>query len=94
MSEKTRWQQWKENLGDTRPWDLLNSKTPKVSESIYKYRYESHCLNCPSLIKATKQCKKCGCFMSEKAKLAEASCPIGRWGAITNVEDVIKDGTD
>jgi len=27
MTEKSRWQQYKDKLGDTRPWDLLNPNT-------------------------------------------------------------------
>jgi hypothetical protein len=42
------------------------------------------CSNCEYLIKATNQCKKCGCFMKMgdnfvKIKVATASCPIGKW---------------
>ena len=90
MSEKTPWQLWKEKTeGDkVRPWDLINPKIVHVDEEIKNYRYDM-CLNCPSLIQATKTCKKCGCFMSEKTKLPHASCPIGKWGAITNTEDVV-----
>ena len=25
------------------------------------------------------RCKKCGCFMSAKAKLGTAKCPVGKW---------------
>lgn len=39
----------------------------------------SLCLECPELISITKQCKKCGCFMSVKTKLTNAVCPIGKW---------------
>lgn len=90
MSQKSPWQLWKEkNPGDSvRPWDLLNPNIGRVDEDTYKYRMD-HCLKCPHLIKATKTCKKCGCFMTEKNKLPHASCPIGKWGAIQNTEDVI-----
>jgi hypothetical protein len=33
----------------------------------------------PFLIKATNQCKKCGCIMHLKTKLAGAECPVGNW---------------
>jgi hypothetical protein len=72
------WQQWKKNLGDTRPWDLINPNVDKVSEEIAASRYEI-CKACPHLIKMTKQCSKCGCFMAAKVKLKEAACPIGKW---------------
>jgi len=80
MSDKelTPWQKYKKNLGDTRPWDLLDPKSKKVSEEKANIRY-SICLGCPELIKATMQCKKCGCFMKAKTKLEEAHCPIGKW---------------
>jgi hypothetical protein len=80
MSEEklTPWQQYKKNLGDTRPWDLINPKTewalPIVAENRMKI-----CNSCPELISLSKQCKKCGCFMPSKTKLAEASCPLGKW---------------
>lgn len=61
-----------------KPWDLLNAKKPKLSEEFQKERMDI-CLSCPELTKLTHQCKKCGCFMQLKTKLAEARCPIGKW---------------
>lgn len=91
MAEKSKWELFKEkNSNDkVRPWDLINPKIGRVDEETQKYRYEEHCLKCPHLIQATKTCKKCGCFMTEKTKLPHASCPIGKWGAVTNTEDVV-----
>jgi hypothetical protein len=40
----------------------------------------SVCNACPDFVKATSQCKKCGCFMSAKTKLKAASCPVMKWG--------------
>lgn len=77
-NNKSAWQKYKENLGQTRPWDFLNPETGYVAESIAKERYEI-CLSCPQLTSATKQCKKCGCFMLLKTKLENAECPLGRW---------------
>ncbi len=37
------------------------------------------CKECPQLIKATKTCKECGCFMVAKTKLEKATCPLGKW---------------
>lgn len=90
MSEKSPWQLWKEkSAGDTvRPWDLINPNIENVDDETRKYRYDL-CKSCPSLIQSTKTCKKCGCFMKEKTKLPHASCPLGKWGAIENTEDVI-----
>ena len=39
----------------------------------------AECLTCEHYIKATSQCKKCGCFMELKSRLATASCPVGKW---------------
>jgi hypothetical protein len=61
-----------------RPWDFLNPNTEYVDQDLANGRYEI-CKGCPELIKATKQCKQCGCFMAIKTKLAHASCPIGKW---------------
>ena len=63
---------------EVKPWDFLNPKTEYAEEALAKDRM-SICLLCPQLIKATKQCKKCGCFMHLKTKLAEATCPLGKW---------------
>ena len=78
-SGKSKWQQYKENLGETRPWDLLNPNTQYVSEEEAKRRFEI-CKSCPELIKLTSQCKKCGCFMAVKTKLQLAECPLLKWG--------------
>lgn len=71
------WQQYKKNLGDTRPWDLLNSDN-YIEEEKAAERY-SICLGCPELIQLSKQCKQCGCFMAAKTKLEKATCPLGKW---------------
>jgi hypothetical protein len=80
MSEEklSPWQQWKKNLGETRPWDVVNPNAERVSEEVAAARF-SMCVACPELIKATNQCKKCGCFMHLKTKLEKATCPIGKW---------------
>jgi hypothetical protein len=74
----TPWEKYKQNLGESRPWDMLNPKIEFVDESISSSRY-SLCKECPELIKLTHQCKKCGCFMSAKTKLPNATCPLGKW---------------
>ena len=78
MSELSPWQQWKKNLGETRPWDLINPNTQYASDVVATKRFDI-CKACPELIKATHQCKKCGCFMIAKTKLLAATCPIGKW---------------
>ena len=76
--ELTPWQKYKQSLGETRPWDLLKSDTKYVDDEIQQFRFNV-CLQCPELISLTKQCKKCGCFMSAKTKLEKAVCPLGKW---------------
>lgn len=80
MTEKTRWQLWKEAQAQVKPWDLFNPNNHTTDE-IQKERYDI-CLSCPELIQATKTCKLCGCFMNHKTKLKAASCPINKWGAV------------
>lgn len=74
----SRWQQYKKNLGETRPWDLVDPGSERASEEETSTRYNM-CLSCPELIQLTKTCKKCGCFMASKTKLKLAVCPIGKW---------------
>jgi hypothetical protein len=77
--EKSPWEQWKENLGKTRPWDFVNINSVSL---VSKERAEERlaiCKACPKLIQLTGTCKKCGCFMAAKVKLAKASCPINKW---------------
>ena len=78
MENLTPWEKYKQNLGETRPWDILNPNTGWVNEEVASQRY-SLCASCPELIQLTKQCKKCGCFMTYKTKLENATCPIGKW---------------
>lgn len=81
----SKWQEYKKNLGTTRPWDLLDKNVPRTTDEVAFKRYEI-CKACPELIKLTKQCKKCGCLMNLKVKLAPAECPIGKWAATTKME--------
>lgn len=61
-----------------KPWDILDSDKSKVDKETHKERYLS-CLSCSEFINETKICRQCGCFMKIKTKLAEASCPLGKW---------------
>jgi hypothetical protein len=74
---KSRWQEYKEKNGVT-PLDMLNPNTRRASEDLATQRFDI-CLSCPELIQITKQCKKCGCFMTAKTKLESAKCPVGKW---------------
>lgn len=78
MEELSAWQKYKQNLGETRVWDLIKSNTEYVSDEESNFRFEI-CKACPELVKLTKQCKKCGCFMNAKTKLDKATCPLGKW---------------
>ena len=69
-----------EGIKPVRPWDLWKQKE-RVSEELHDYRM-SVCVNCEHFIKLTKQCVKCGCFMSQKTKLHMAACPVGKWPAV------------
>ena len=74
----SKWQQYKDKLGETRPWDTLNPNTEYVEEAEATRRYDI-CKACPELIDLTKQCKQCGCVMPLKTKLAKATCPLSKW---------------
>ena len=81
------WQKFKamkDAQGTTRPGDLLQADN-KTTDEIAEQRFDV-CKACPELIRITKQCKKCGCFMNLKVKLAAAACPIGKWEATTIME--------
>jgi hypothetical protein len=80
MNEKSEWLKYQEKnkSRQVKPWDMLNPRTEFVEEEISEYRYNI-CKSCPELIKLTKTCKKCGCFMSAKTKLKYAACPINKW---------------
>ena len=74
----SRWQQYKEKLGETRPWDILNPNTEYAEEAEATRRYDI-CKSCPEFIDLTKQCKQCRCVMPLKTKLAKAECPLKKW---------------
>ncbi|MFM6983877.1 MAG: DUF6171 family protein [Chitinophagaceae bacterium] len=60
------------------PLDALNPSTEWADSEMSDSRM-SICKSCPDLIKLTKQCRKCGCFMHIKTKIEKASCPVGKW---------------
>jgi hypothetical protein len=72
------WQQYKKNLGESRPWHMLDPTTEMADQDVAKSRMDI-CKGCPELIQITNQCKKCGCFMSAKTKLKNATCPLNKW---------------
>lgn len=71
------WEKYKKNLGDTRPWHILDKENYTTQEEAD--RRLSICQKCPEFFHPIKQCKKCGCLMKMKTKLKEATCPINKW---------------
>ena len=51
-----------------------------VNKATFEERFKT-CRNCEHLFKPTNSCKKCGCFIHLKARLANQSCPINKWVA-------------
>lgn len=37
------------------------------------------CAACSFLFRPTGQCRKCGCFVKLKVKVASQNCPINKW---------------
>jgi len=64
------------NDGPVFPWHLITQE--HCDDDTASQRYNM-CLDCPHLIKFSKQCSKCGCFMKAKVHILRASCPIGKW---------------
>lgn len=69
---------YKKNLGETRPWDLINPNTSFLEAEDADKRF-SICQMCPEFVSLTTQCKKCGCVMKLKTKLEKATCPLQKW---------------
>ena len=62
-----------------RPWDLYNKNMNRAPSNIVRERLDV-CKSCPFFRSGIQQCKKCGCIMPQKAKLADAFCPEHKWG--------------
>lgn len=75
---KSKWEQYKEKVGSTRPWDMLNPNIEHVDKNVQAYRYNI-CKACPEFVSLTTQCRQCGCVMAMKTKLPGATCPLGKW---------------
>jgi hypothetical protein len=58
------------------PFSLLNPSAYNKDEEIADLRLAA-CHKCPSLKMGI--CSECGCIMKLKVKIAEASCPLGKW---------------
>jgi len=81
---ETPWEQWKrknaerQESGKVSPLDFANPDTEYASENLADARMQA-CLDCPKLLRATHQCRECGCFMKIKTKLLHATCPLDKW---------------
>lgn len=62
---------------EVRPWDLILGE--KIGREVAQFRLQN-CMDCDRFNTLTKRCSECGCFMTAKIWLAEASCPLGKWG--------------
>ena len=61
-----------------RPWDLYNKNMNRAPSHVVRERLDI-CQSCPFFRKSIQQCKQCGCIMPQKAKLADAFCPVHKW---------------
>lgn len=58
--------------------DAAQGKAVTVSEEELQRRY-SICEKCDLFDADKKRCRKCGCWMDMKSKLASMECEIGKW---------------
>lgn len=63
-------------------FDVFKKDTEYVSDEVQEYRY-AVCESCEYFRRTTKQCKKCGCFMTIKTGMANAECPAGKWHSVS-----------
>lgn len=63
---------------------VLEGKPLLAKAEIANARLEI-CAACEFFDKEPSRCRKCGCFMAAKANLLKASCPINKWGTLTDV---------
>ena len=64
----------------TQPWHFITHE--HASPEAYESRIEV-CRGCPHFGGVSQRCWVCGCFMPVKARIADAVCPVGRWGAVS-----------
>jgi hypothetical protein len=56
---------------------------PVLVDADTAFQRFSTCQGCEFLKTDSFRCEKCGCFMKTKTQLASASCPVGKWQAVT-----------
>jgi hypothetical protein len=71
------WEKWIKTVKNS-PMAFLDPNTVYSTEEEQEQRLNI-CNYCEHFFKPIKQCKKCGCIMSAKVSLKNASCPIGKW---------------
>jgi ribosomal protein L32 len=76
---ESNWEKYKVKTStkQAKPWHVLNPNLRIDEESVSKRM--AICSQCDRYIRATTQCKECGCIMLMKTKLSNAICPLGKW---------------
>ena len=74
----SKWKEWKNSLGEARPWHLLDPDKRIMDPEIINKRMDL-CRSCEHFINMTSQCSQCGCYMPAKTTLSNAECPVGKW---------------
>ena len=69
--------QMAKNLAKTAGQAIKGGMAPK---DIRDARWNT-CKGCPFLTKDDR-CSKCGCYMKAKVAIADADCPVGKWGSV------------
>jgi hypothetical protein len=58
---------------------ITEEALPVFAEDEVAEERMSICDGCPALRKPRNQCAECGCLMTAKTKLKNATCPLGKW---------------
>lgn len=78
---ESRWEKFKKNIGTdseaAKPWHLINPNL-RIAAATAEQRL-TICKSCEKFILPTNQCRECGCIMTMKTKLTNASCPLAKW---------------
>lgn len=67
-------QKLKQRFEDLKQHAITDDETQKIRIEL--------CNSCEHLVKPTRTCTKCGCFVDAKTRLKHSSCPIEKWKAI------------
>ncbi len=58
--------------------NAIQAKTIITEKDLSSKRLEI-CEKCPSLIKSSRRCAECGCFVSAKTQFQFEECPLEKW---------------